>query len=168
VNAPAPAIGDGSVLAVAEATFAHGTTLAWTSVPVGPTFALEVPPPPQLLAPVPDAAGVTSADAFRVEGGPAGARLFVWRPVAAVDGPTLALTTAGDTARLPDVTPLGLALGPGGRYSWSVHAVAAENYAAAISTPSIDRGLLVAMLPETVPQDGAIATTSSRKLTLAP
>lgn len=168
VSVPAPAIGDGSVLVVAEATYAHGTTLAWTSVSVGPTFALEVPPPPQLLAPVPDAAGVTAAREFRVEGGPAGARLFVWRPAAATDGPALALTTAGDTARLPDVTPVGLALVPGGRYAWSVRAVAAENYAAAISAPAIERDLLIFMLPETVPQDGAIATTASRRLTLAP
>jgi hypothetical protein len=168
LSVPAPEIGDGSVLAVAEATYAHGTTLAWTTVPVGPTFALEVPPPPQLLAPVPGASGVMAADAFRVEGGPTGARLFVWRPVAAADGPAMAVTTAGDIARLPDVTPFGLALVPGGRYLWSVRALAAENYAAAISVPSIERFVLLFVLPETVPQDGAIATTSSRAMTLAP
>jgi hypothetical protein len=168
LNAPVPDIGDGSVVAVAEAEYAYGKTVAWTSVPVGPPFVLEVPTPPQLLAPVPGVADVTAATEFRAEGGPAGGRLFVWEPNAPADGPTLAVTTAADAARMPDVTPLGLALVPGGRYRWSVRALAAENYAAAVSVPAIDRGLLVYGVLGTVPQDGAIAASTSRVMTLAP
>lgn len=168
MNVPVPEIGDGSVVAVAEATFAHGTTLAWASVPIGPAFALDVPAPPQLLAPVAGATDVSGATEFRVLGGPTGGRLFVWEPLAAADGPRMALTTAADTARIPDVTPLGLALVPGGRYSWRVHALAAENYLAAVSVPAIDRSTLICGVLGTVPQDGAIATTSSRSMTLAP
>ncbi len=168
MSVPAPEIGDGSVVVVAEATYAHGTTLAWTSVPVGPAFALDVPVPPQLLAPVAGAADVSGATVFRALGGPTGGRLFVWEPQSAADGPSLALTTAADAAQLPDVTPLGLALVPGGRYSWSVHALAAENYLAAVSVPPIDRGQLIFGALGTVPQDGAIAAASSRAMTLAP
>lgn len=168
LNVPVPDIGDGSVVAVAEADYAHGTTLAWTSVPVGPSFALEVPTPPQLLAPVPGVADVTAATEFRAEGGPAGGRLFVWEPNAPADGPRLAVTTAADAARMPDVTPLGLALVPGGRYRWSVRALAAENYAAAVSVPAIDRGYLLYGVLGALPQDGAIAASTSRAMTLAP
>ena len=168
LNPPVPDVGDGSAVAVAVAEYAYGTTVAWTSVPVGPTFALEVPTPPQLLAPLPGIADVTAATEFRAEGGPAGGRLFVWEPNSAADGPKLALTTAADAARMPDVTPLGLALVPGGRYEWHVRAVAAENYAAAVSVPPIDRSLLLYGVLGTVPQDGAIATSAFRAMTLAP
>jgi len=168
LSVPVPEIGDGSVVAVAEATFAHGTTLAWASVPIGPVFALDVPAPPQLLAPVAGAADVSGATEFRALGGPTGGRLFVWEPLSAADGPRVALTTAADTARMPDVSPLGLALVPGGRYTWSVRALAAENYLAAVSVPAIDRAQLILGVLGAVPQDGAIATTSSRAMTLAP
>jgi hypothetical protein len=168
LSVPAPEIGDGSVVAVAEATYAHGTTLAWTSVPVGPAFTLDVPVPPQLLAPVVGAADVSGATEFRALGGPTGGRLFVWEPLSAADGPRMALTTAADTARMPDVSPLGLALVPGGRYTWRVRALAAENYLAAVSVPAIDQSTLIYGGLGTVPQDGAIATTSSRAMTLAP
>jgi hypothetical protein len=80
----------------------------------------------------------------------------------------MALTTVADTAQLPDETPLGLALVPGGRYTWSVRALAAENYLAAVSVPAIDRSTLIYGVLGTVPQDGAIATTASRSMTLAP
>jgi len=168
LSVPVPEIGDGSVVAVAEATYAHGTTVAWTSVPVGPAFSLEVPAPPQLLAPVAGATDVSGATEFRVLGGPTGARLFEWVPQSAADGPRVALTTAADSARIPDVTPLGLALVPGGRYRWSVRTLAAENYLAAVSVPAIDRSTLVLGVLATVPPDGAIATTVTRAMTLAP
>jgi len=159
---------EGSVAVAAEATYANGTTLAWTSVPVSPAFSLEVPAPPQLLAPVAGATDVSGATEFRVLGGPTGGRLFVWIPLSAADGPRVALTTAADSARIPDVTPIGLALVPGGRYSWRVHALAAENYLAATSVPAIDLSTLTLGVLGTVPQDGAIATASSRVMTLAP
>ena len=168
LSLPAPDVGDGSVVVVAEAGYPHGTTLAWTSVPVGPAFAFEAPTPPQLLAPVPGAADVTTATEFRAQGGPAGGRLFVWDPVAASDGPRLALTTAADTARLPDVAPLGLALVPGGRYEWRVRALAAENYQAATSVPAIDGIMFLYGALGAVPQDGAVASSGFRTMTLAP
>jgi hypothetical protein len=168
LSVPVPAIGDGSVVVAAEATYAHGTTFAWTSVPVGPAFALDVPAPPQLLAPVAGAADVSDATEFRALGGPTGGRLFVWVPQSAADGPRMALTTAADSARIPDVTPLGMALVPGGRYWWRVRALAAENYLAAVSVPAIDLSTLALGVLGTVPQDGAIATTAGRVMTLAP
>ena len=168
LSLPAPDVGDGSVVVVAEAGYPHGTTLAWTSVPVGPAFAFEAPTPPHLLAPAPNAAGVTAATEFRAEGGPAGGRLFVWYPVAASDGPRLALTTAADTARIPDVTPLGLTLVAGGRYEWRVHALAAENYEAATSVPAVYGAIFMFGALGAIPQDGAIASSTVRTMTLAP
>jgi hypothetical protein len=168
LSVPVPEIGDGSVVVVAEATYAHGTTLAWTSVPVGPAFSLDVPAPPQLLAPVAGAADVSGATEFRALGGPTGGRLFVWVPQSAADGPRVALTTAADSRADAGRDAAGLALVPGGRYQWSVRALAAENYLAAVSVPAIDRARWRSGCSARSRRTARSPPASSRGMTLAP
>ena len=110
----------------------------------------------------------TWATAFRAIGGPSGARVFHWSPRSGVGGSVVSLTTASDTARLPDPSVLGLGFAPGGSYDWRVTTIAAGDLETAASLDSQTLLTFVYVGPIGVPDAGAIAVSETRKVTLAP
>ena len=165
----APHLGDGGAVVAAFADHATGWAFAWLTTPISQAFELRLPEPPSLLGPVDGATGVTAATEFRAIGGPAGAKEFRWSPRFGVGGPAVSLTTARDVARLPDPTVVGLAFVPGGEYDWSVNGIAAD---------AVDAAAAVSYMPLVyvvygwglydLPEAGAIATSLTRTVTLAP
>jgi hypothetical protein len=164
-----PEIGPGAYWASTVADFGTGRSYRWREFLAGDDLDLMAGPPPQLLAPAAGAVGVTSATVFRAQGGPSGARTFHWDPWAATGGPEAWLTTMSGEARMPDLTPFGLAFVPGGNYDWSVIASAggvADALPTLLGTP-----VPIPMFGFGGPAfagDGTVAVTSSRKFTLAP
>jgi hypothetical protein len=113
--------------------------------------------------------GVTAVAEFRAIGGPAGAKVFRWSPRSGVGGPDVSLTTARDAVRLPDPTVLGFAFVPGGGYDWWVVGVAADGVDAAAGVPLLQwLYVMYGWGLFDLPDAGAIATSPTRTVTLAP
>jgi hypothetical protein len=165
----APHLGDGSAFVAANVNHPTGWVLGWLTTPITEVFDLRLPEPPSLLGPVDGTLGVTADTEFRAIGGPSGAKEFSWSPLTGVGGPVVSLTTASDAVRLPDPTVLGFEFVPGGAYDWRVSGVAADGLDAAAAVPTVSwmyfmyTGDLFDL-----PDAGAIATSLTRTVTLAP
>jgi len=165
----APHLGDGNAVVTAVADHPTGWAFGWLTTPITQEFDLRLPEPPSLLGPVDGALGVTAATEFRAIGGPAGAKEFRWSPRSGVGGPAVSLTTARDAVRLPDPTVLGFAFVPGGGYDWSVVGVAADGVDAAAGVPLLHwLYVMYGWGLFDMPDAGAIATSLTRTVTLAP
>jgi hypothetical protein len=165
----APHLGDGNARVAAHADHPTGWAFGWLTTPITQEFDLRLPEPPSLLGPVDGALGVTAATEFRALGGPAGAKEFRWSPRAGVGGPVVSLTTARDAVRLPDPTVLGFAFVPGGAYDWWVAGIAADGVDAAAGVPLLHwLYVLYGWGLSDMPDAGAIATSLTRTVTLAP
>jgi hypothetical protein len=165
----APRLGDGSAVVTAFADHPTGWAFGWLTTPIAQEFELRLPEPPSLLGPVDGALGITAATEFRAIGGPNGAKQFRWSPQSGVGGPAVSLTTARDAVRLPDPTVLGFAFVPGGTYDWLVAGVAADGLDAAAGVPLLHwLYVMYGWGLFDMPEAGAIATSLTRTVTLAP
>jgi hypothetical protein len=165
----APHLGDGSAFVAANVDHPTGWVLGWLTTPITEVFDLRLPEPPSLLGPVDGTLGVTAATEFRAIGGPSGAKEFSWSPLTGVGGPVVSLTTASDAVRLPDPTVLGFEFVPGGAYDWRVSGVAADGLDAAAAVPTL-HWMYAIYLRDLfdLPEAGAVATSLTRTVTLAP
>ncbi len=94
--------------------------IAWRfGLPAGASVTLDLDGPPVAQSPADGATGVGVGDVLAVAGAPVGVRTFVVGP-AAVNGPTLAITTVESQATIPDLTELGFALLAATEHSWYV------------------------------------------------
>ena len=140
---------------------------AWSVADSGAATDLVVPPPPNLLGPASGAFDVTPATVFRAADTGATARVFDWSPTGTTVGPDVLLTTAATTASLPDVGVVGLSYPAGGTYDWRVLSLDAPGFAAAVAT-RFDYYGLAGFGGAGQVTSGAIVTSESRDLTLAP
>lgn len=166
----APAQASRPLAVTATATFAAGGGFAWATVDPSTPFTLELPAPPQQLAPVDGADGVTATTAFTLVGDPDRMHEFTWRRIGGGERLTVTLLTHRTSATLPDLAPVGLAWAPGGTYAWSVSTWHAHDADAAARLPVRDVWLALGIEGSVAMDgDGWFATTfPDREVTLAP
>lgn len=103
----------------ADDTGSSSVSVAWsTGHASGGAATIELPAPATALSPPEGSSNVTIATEFSVANPSGGVVTFLLRPVTFGTGPTLAVTTDGDSATMPNVASLGLALPGSTAYSW--------------------------------------------------
>jgi PKD repeat protein len=151
-----------------------GASLAETSfvvraglLPGATNVALPLPPVPHLVAPGPGATGVAHATTFTWTSPAGGVAVVTFSPQAA--GPTLTVVTTADSAGIPNLAGLGLALPSSAPYAWSVTAL--PEFATVDAAAADEVGLLGSWVYGTFAawrRDGALATSVARDFTTAP
>jgi len=166
----APLLASRPLAVSATAGFPAGGGIAWAVVDPSAPFTLEVPAPPQPLAPVDGAEGVTGATAFTLVGDPDRVHEFGWRRVGGGESLSVTLLTRRTSVTLPDLTPVNLAWTPGATYAWTVTEWHDGDADAVAGLPVRDEWLaLVALGAVGMDADGWLAGTHpGREVTLAP
>ena len=166
----APLLASRPLAVSATAGFAAGGGIAWAAVDPSAPFTLEVPAPPQPLAPVDGAEGVTGATPFTLAGDASRMHEFSWTRVGGGETLSVTLLTRRTSVTLPDLTPVNLAWTPGATYAWTVTEWHDGDADAVARLPVRDEWLaLVALGAVGMDADGWITGTyPGREVTLAP
>jgi len=166
----APLLASRPLAVSATAGFAAGGGIAWAAVDPSAPFTLEVPAPPQPLAPVDGAEGVTGATPFTLAGDASRMHEFSWTRVGGGETLSVTLLTRRTSVTLPDLTPVNLAWTPGATYAWTVTEWHDGDADAVARLPVRDEWLaLVALGAVGMDADGWLAGTHpGREVTLAP
>lgn len=120
-SVPLPNLGEGEFLLMARASSAgNASTYSWAGGLDGSsTVSLPLPAPPPQVTPADGATGVTTATPFTVASDADALNTFVFQ-TSVVGAPEFAVTTASDTATIPDLAAIGLPLPSTTAYGWAL------------------------------------------------
>lgn len=118
---PVPLLGNETFDLVASAAAADDSvTVAWRGgLAAGSAASMTLPSPAVPISPPNGTTSVTTSTVFSVSGDSKAIKTFIFEPT--VPGPTFAVTTMDASARVPDLSSIGLSVPAASVYDWYVY-----------------------------------------------